>query len=286
MDWIAQSYFSGKKEIAQLAIKQGKKLFEESSPHHKIEVFETDFFGRVLKIDGWIMLTQKDEFVFHEIITHIPLLTLKTPRKMLVLGGGDCGILKQAVKYDSLTKITLCEVDPLIPDVAKRFFPFLSMSLMDPRVELIFKNPEIYIQDFQLAFDFIVFDQTKLEGASNAFFSVSFLKHIKRALSKEGVLVVPMESPWLKPAAVRTLFETLSEVFKNVELFTASNNSFPGGPLAWAYVTKGKASQDHFERDLAASLSKTTEYYNPSLQRAAFALPNFIKLLMGEKVPA
>ena len=172
-----------------------KKLFEATSEFQKLEIFDTVSLGRVLVLDGCFMLTDKDAFVYHEMLVHPALSVVPDARKVLIIGGGDGGAVTELVKYPTIAAITLCEIDPLVVSSCTEFFPEISAGLSDPRVTVINGDGAAYVREFQQEFDVVLVDSTDPVGPAAVLFETSFYNAVKRSLKKGGVMVCQSESP-------------------------------------------------------------------------------------------
>ena len=169
-----------------LAIKAGKVLFSEQSPFQKVEVFETDsMLGRVLTLDDLMMTTEGDEFHYHEMIAHIPMMHHKNPKSVLVIGGGDGGTVREVLKHKTVERVVLCEIDGMVIDACKKFLPTISCELDNPKVEILVQDAIEYIKDKKNEFDIVLIDSTDPLGPGEGLFTEEFYTNVKEALKEE-----------------------------------------------------------------------------------------------------
>ena len=178
-------------------------LYSGRSEFQDLKVYETKAYGRMLVLDDFVMLTESDEFVYHEMISHIPMAYSQNPKKVLVVGGGDGGTVRELAKYKDLEKIVLCEIDKKVVDVSREFFPGLTSALDDPRVEIVYKDAVEFIKSSKAHWDIILIDSTDPIGPGEGLFTGSFYKSVKEALTPNGIMVAQTESPWAKAEMLR-----------------------------------------------------------------------------------
>ncbi len=276
--WFVENY----DDKASLGLKIKQKIHEEQSPFQKIEVYETQFFGNLLTLDGLVMLTEKDEFIYHEMITHVPLCTLKNPERVLVVGGGDGGAIREILKHNSIKEAVLCEIDERVVRVCQKYFPGTSAMLEDERVTLAFEDGFKFLDKYENYFDLIITDSSDPVGPGVALFKEDYYRLVKKALKPEGIMVSQSESPWYYEDTMNSMTSAMAEVFEHVETYIAMVTLYPSG-----FWTITAASDKHtlhdFDHQRALEVSQTCKYYNPELHKGALALPNFVKKIVKNK---
>ncbi|MES2664310.1 MAG: polyamine aminopropyltransferase [Pseudomonadota bacterium] len=255
------------------------KLHEEQSPYQKLEIYQTKTFGNLMVIDDCIMLTQRDNFLYHEMISHPALLSHPHPKKVLIIGGGDCGTLREVLKHPSVTEAVQCDIDERVTRLAEKYFPELCESNNDPRAQLVFKDGVEWVQNqADESIDVVIIDSTDPVGFAEALFGPEFLSECYRILSPTGVLVQQSESPFLH---ADSWMGDLLNVLKDVGFDTIQPLSFPQPvyPSGWWSVTlAGKGLDVRLFRDTdSEDISETTQYYNAEIHQAALAIPQFLK---------
>lgn len=253
-----------------------KTLFYEKSPFQEVAVVETSRFGRMLLLDGVIQTTVADEFVYHEMITHVGLFTHPNPRRVLVIGGGDGGSIREIIRHKSVEKATLVEIDGKVIEASKKHLPEISCALDDPRVEVIVNDGIKYIKDNKNTFDMIIIDSTDPIGPATGLFSGDFYRDVHEALTPDGLFVAQTESPFYNADLIPRIIKDVSAIFPVTRLFTAFVPTYPGG--LWSF-TMGSKLHDPMVADIR-NFNMETKYYTPEVHKASFVLPPFVKKLV------
>ncbi|MFA5536716.1 MAG: polyamine aminopropyltransferase [Bacillota bacterium] len=249
-------------------------LHKEQSEFQDLMVIETEAFGRMLLLDGIIQTTIKDEFVYHEMITHVALNTLKNPKRALVVGGGDGGSIREIVKHSSIEKATLVEIDRRVVEVSKEYLPEISQGLQDPRVEIIFDDGIKHVAEHKNTYDLIVVDSTDPIGAAVGLFSKEFYASVYESLTEDGIFVAQTESPFFEEQLIRRVLNDVKSIFPIGRIFLANIPTYPSG--LWSF-TLGSKKYDPEKADESNFAHLSTRYYTPQIHKAAFVLPPFIK---------
>ncbi|MBW2040105.1 MAG: polyamine aminopropyltransferase [Deltaproteobacteria bacterium] len=254
-----------------------EKLASIRSKHQKIEVLQTKNHGRILLIDDFMMLTEDSEFVYHEMIVHVPLASHPLAKRALVIGGGDGGVVRELLKYRRLEKIVLVEIDEEVIRVCQQFFPEMSRSLSDPKVEVIIGDGVEYVKNAQEGLDIIIIDSTDPFGVAEPLISPEFYQACCTVLGEEGLLMQQVASPFFTP-------DTFVKVFHNMRqaLPIASPVLLPAPFYVSSDWSLGlaSASDRFFKKEIPSgywSPIPGLKYYNPEVHRASFALPNFVR---------
>ena len=264
-----------------IAIKAGKVLFSEQSPFQKVEVFESESdLGRVLTLDDLMMTTEGDEYHYHEMIAHIPMMQHPCPKSVLVIGGGDGGTIREVLKHDTVEHVVLCEIDGMVIDVCKKFLPTIACELDNPKVEILVQDAIEYIKDKKDMFDIILIDSTDPMGPGEGLFTDEFYTNVKNSLKKGGIMVAQSESPFAQKTSVQKMYVQLKKVFPNVATYTSNIPTYPGGYWAWAFCSVDVEPLKYFAQDRCEKIVKTCKIYNKDYHMARFALPNYLKELI------
>ena len=256
-------------------------LYSKQSPFQKVEVFDSGCaLGKVLTLDDLMMLTEGDEYHYHEMIAHIPMMEHNNPQNVLVIGGGDGGTVREVLKHDTVEKVTLCEIDKLVIDASKEFLPTVAGDLDNPKVEIVVEDAIEFIKNKTDEYDIILIDSTDPMGPGEGLFTEDFYNNIKKSLKKGGIMVAQSESPFAQSEAVKKMYVLLKKVFKNVATYTSNIPTYPGGYWAWAYCSDDVKPLENYCYDRAKKIIPTCKIYNEEYHRARFALPNYLKELL------
>jgi spermidine synthase len=262
-------------------IKVRERIFSGRSECQKIEIVDTYQFGRTLILEGSIQLTEKDEFTYHEMISHVPLFTHPNPERVLVIGGGDGGTIREVMKHSTVTRAKLVEIDPLVIEKSKQFLPFVSCEMENPRVEVIIQDGTQYIKSHKESFDIILIDSTDPVGPAVGLYQKEFFEDVHKALKNDGIMVAQSESPFFDQPIVRELFAILKPIFPIRKMYLAPVPSYPSG--LWSFVFCSKKYDPIVDNRCAdlRRLNLNTRYYNEAIHQAAFAIPHFIQELIA-----
>ncbi len=273
MPWFYEPY----NDISAIGIHITELRHHERSEFQDIKVYDTVGHGRLLLLDDMVMLTELDEFVYHELITHIPLCVHPAPREVLVIGGGDGGTVREVLKHPGVERVVLCEIDERVTRVCQQWIPKVAGRLDDPRVELVFSDAIDYVRTHHNTFDAALVDSSEPIGAAAGLFEASFFADLRRALRPGGVISAQTESPFYAADTVRSVFGELRGVFREVHGYIASIPTYPSGCWTFALASDERSPQ-HLDERRAAALR--CDYFNPAIGRAAFALPEFARRLV------
>ena len=252
-------------------------LHSSRSSFQKIEVVESLDFGRMLILDGVINLTERDEFVYHEMLAHVPLFSHPDPSAVLIVGGGDGGTAREAIKHEGIRRIQQVEIDKEVIAVSRRYFPSLSSSLDHPKVNVLLMDAVQYVRDIKEKFDIILIDSTDpVIEQSEGLFTVSFYRDCLNALTEQGILASQVGDISFDTGIVLGAFNKLKEVFPIVRIYLAPIPSYTLVPYSFAFCS----NVIHPERGLGLSRflkNFQSRYYNAQIHQAAFALPEQLR---------
>ncbi|KAI3720599.1 hypothetical protein L2E82_31588 [Cichorium intybus] len=268
------------------SLKVEKVLFKEKSEYQEVVVFESATYGKVLVLDGILQLTEKDECAYQEMIAHLPLCSIESPKNVLVVGGGDGGVLREIARHSSVDSIDICEIDKMVIDVSKKFFPELAVGFDDPRVHLHVADAVEFIRNTPRGkYDAIIVDSSDPVGPAQELVERPFFESIARALRPGGVLCNMAESMWLHTHLIQDMMTACHEIFKgSVHYAWASVPTYPSGVIGFILCsTVGppvdfKIPVNPIEKiEGALEHWRELRFYNSQMHRAAFALPSFVK---------
>jgi spermidine synthase len=259
------------------SLRYRRKLHEERSDFQTIEVYETEGFGNLMVIDGFTMLSSRENFLYHEMLAHPVLLTHPAPRRVCIIGGGDCGTLREVLKHADVEQVTQIDIDERVTRVAEQFFPELTASNEDPRATLLFADGIQWIADAQPAsLDVIIVDSTDPVGPAQGLFTADFYGDCYRALSDDGLLVQQSESPLYHLDIIATMREDLKRAeFNALQTLLFPQTIYPSG--WWSATMAGKARDMPAFRRIDAEALLDTRYYNADIHAAALAQPEFVR---------
>ena len=259
---------------AAMTYKIKETLITKKTEFQDLAIVDTYEFGRMLVLDGIVQTTIKDEYVYHEMISHIPLFTHPNPKKVLVVGGGDGGAIREVLKHPSVEKAVLCEIDGDVVTECKKFLPEISCALEDPRCEVFIGDGIKYVHEHKNEFDVIIVDSTDPFGAAEGLFGGSFYKEISECLTEDGIFIAQTETPFYLPDVVKRVYDDAKAVFPVTRLFMAAIPTYPSG--FWSF-TVGSKKHDPKVVDLSNSIDIDTKYYTKELHTACFVLPKFVE---------
>ncbi len=250
---------------------------KEKSAYQDICIMETEFYGRMLTLDGIVQTTEKDEFTYHEMLVHVPLVAHPNPESVLVIGGGDGGSIREILRHPSVKKATLVEIDEKVTAAAREYLPTLSSALSDPRVEMQFTDGIKFVAEHREAFDVIIVDSTDPIGAAVGLFKRDFYRNVYEALRPDGIFSAQTESPFIMPDVIRSVYADVSSVFPICKLYLGTVPTYPG--VLWSF-TVGSKQYDPALPDRSRAERVTGRYYNYDIHKSAFSLPTFVQELV------
>jgi len=263
---------------AAISLKIRDKVHDEQSPYQRIEIYETETFGTLMTLDGLVMVTDRDNFIYHEMMSHPALFTHPSPKRVLIIGGGDCGTLHEVLKHNGVELAEQVELDERVTRVAEKFFPTLCESNGDPRARLQFADGIKWVADAAPgSYDVIIVDSTDPVGPAAGLFSETFYRNCLKALNGNGVLVGQSESPLFHAELIYSVRKALRSVgFDDVATLNFPQCTYPSGWWSATLACK-KATTAQFRESDAAGKPLSTRYYNPAIHRAALATPQFLR---------
>lgn len=261
-----------------------KILFEDKTPHQHLVIFENEWFGRVMALDGIIQTTEKDEFIYHEMLTHVPVLAHGNIRSALVIGGGDGGTLRELTKHRSIEKITLVEIDQSVIDTCRKLLPKHSNGAFDDhRLTLVIDDGMNFIRNTVQNFDLIISDCTDPTGPGEVLFSTAFYQACKERLEVSGVFVAQNGVPFFQPEELITSSRKLRALYADSCFYGVAVPTYVGGLMTLAWATENPALRKDPTEELTKRYQSSdieSRYYSPETHRSAFILPGYINNLI------
>jgi spermidine synthase len=257
-------------------------LFGGRTKYQDIAVLQSPEYGRVLLLDGLVMLTERDEFVYHEMIAHVPLLSHPNPRKVLIIGGGDGGTVREVLKHPSIEHIDLVEIDEMVIEKCREYFPSVSQGLDSPKVTIHVTDGIEFVRNAQADYDVVIIDSSDPIGPGEGLFVESFYQNVSQILKTNGLMVAQSESPFLHEQIIGPMYQRLNKVFPVSNMYLAFIPTYPAGCWSFAWCSKGGVTTplDHLDTRRYEELQPVLKYYNPQVHRSSFNLPNFIREML------
>ncbi|MDF2502445.1 MAG: speE [Anaerosporomusa subterranea] len=256
-----------------------KTLFAGQSDFQKVSVVDSEQFGRMLTLDGVFQTSVFDEYIYHEMIAHVPLYTHPNPKRVLVIGGGDGGSVREAVRHDSVESVEMVEIDGMVVDVCKQYLPEISAALIQnhPKLTLKIGDGIAHMRDAENHYDVIIVDCSDPIGPGEGLFTRGFFQDVHKALKADGLFVQQTESPFYHQSLIRKLHHDISGIFPITRLYLAQIPLYPGGTHSF---TIGSKQYDPMTAP-SRKPSFDTRYYNENIQKSAFVLPNMVRELLA-----
>ncbi len=266
----------------KLSIKVDKQLYSGQSDFQRIDVFESEEFGRFLTLDGYMMLTEKDEFIYHEMIVHVPMAVNPDVKNVLVIGAGDGGVIRELVRYDTIENIDMVEIDEQVVEVCKKYLPKTACAFDDKRVHLFIQDGLKYIRKCENQYDLIIVDSTDPFGPGEGLFTKEFYGNCYKALNESGIMVNQHESPFYHDDAIamQRAHKRIVESFPISKVYQVHIPTYPSGHWLFGFASKKFHPIKDMDEARWNALGLATRYYNSELHRGAFALPNYVEDLL------
>lgn len=252
-------------------------VYQERTKYQDLSIIETFQYGRLLALDGILMTTERDEFFYHEMITHVAMNTHPDPQEVLVIGGGDGGTVREVLKHPSVSRVTLAEIDGRVVEAAKEYLPSIACGLSDPRVEIKITDGIIYAREHPNQFDVVIIDSPDPVGPAVGLFGREFYQSVFKALKSNGIMVAQTESPITERELIRKVWKNLQDLFPMTRLYLGIVPTYPGGLFSYTLASKGP---DPLAVPAESFIPVETKYYTPEIHKAAFILPPFVEELV------
>jgi spermidine synthase len=281
MDLWFSEYHS---ENVRFSIRVDKQLYSSQSEFQHIDVFSSPDFGRFLILDGYMMFTEKDEFIYHEMITHVPMAVHPKVERVLIIGAGDGGTARELTRYATVKHIDVVEIDPQVVAVCREFFPAMTKSFDDPRVHIHYEDGLRYIRRVKDEYDLIIVDSTDPFGPGEGLFTKEFYGNCFKALKEDGIMVNQHESAFYSndAMAVKRAHKRIVQSFSICLAYQAHIPTYPSGHWLFGFSTKKYHPLHDFKGAAWKALGIKTRYYNTQLHVGAFALPNYVEDILKE----
>lgn len=268
----------------KFSIKVERQLYSLQSDYQRIDVFESKEFGRFLTLDGYMMLTEKDEFIYHEMITHVPMAVHPGVKNVLVIGAGDGGVIRELTRYSSIEHIDMVEIDPLVVEVCRKYLPQTACCLDDKRLTIIYEDGLRFIRLKEDAYDLIIVDSTDPFGPGEGLFTKEFYGNCYKALHEDGIMVNQHESPFYEEdaRACQRAHKRIVESFPVSRVYQVHIPTYPSGHWLFGFASKKYHPVHDFRPVEWNMLGLTTRYYTSRIHTGAFALPAYVEELLKD----
>jgi spermidine synthase len=278
--WTVESLYDDRAQ----ALRETRVLYDSETDHQRLRLFENPTYGRVLTLDGVVQVTEGDEFIYHEMMAHVPILAHGAAKRVLIVGGGDGDMAREVLRHRSVEHVTMVEIDAGVVEFSKKFLPGISAGAFDdPRLNLVIADGAAFMRDSADSFDVIISDSTDPIGPGEVLFTNSFYGHVKRRLAPEGIFVTQNGVPFQQPDELRQTLRVFRTLWIDATCYLATVPTYAGGPMAFGWATDSevrRVTQEVLEGRFAAA-GIETRYYTPEVHKAAFALPGYVDRLAG-----
>lgn len=271
-------------ENVRFSVKVDKQLLSKQTDFQRIDVFQSPEFGKFFSLDGYIMITEKDEFIYHDMIVHVPMAVNPDIKRVLVIGAGDGGSIRELCRYATIEHIDMVEIDEDVVEVCKQYFPTTASSFGDPRVSLYFEDGLKFVRSKRNEYDLILVDSTDPIGPGEGLFTREFYGNCYNALSDTGILVNQHESPYytFNAVAMQRAHRRIREKFPIAKVYQAHIPTYPSGYWLFGFASKKFDPIKDLDAGKWDALNLKTRYYNTELHVGCFALPNYVKELLKD----
>ncbi|MCT4583562.1 MAG: polyamine aminopropyltransferase [Peptostreptococcaceae bacterium] len=278
-------YYENHQDTVTFGIKVDKHLYTNKSDFQQIDIFENDVFGKFMTLDGLMMVTEKDEFIYHDMITHIPLAVNPNIKRVLVIGGGDGGTVRELTRYKHITKIDMVEIDELVVKASIEHLPITSCKLDDKRVNLYYQDGLEFVKGKENEYDLILVDSTDPIGPGEGLFTREFYRDCYKALSEDGILINQNESPYYESYRheMKRANEKIKEVFDIVNVYQFHMPTYPSGHWLFGFASKTYHPIKDLKKDIWENFGIKTKYYNTDIHVGSFMLPTYVKELLEDE---
>lgn len=278
-------YTENHTDDVRFSIKVDRHLVSQQSEFQRIDVFESKEFGRILTLDGYLMVTEKDEYIYHEMITHIPMATNPDIKNVLVIGAGDGGTVRELTRYDCIEHIDMVEIDKMVVDVCKEFIPQTACKLDDPRVHIYYEDGLRFVRSSDEGkYDLIIVDSTDPFGVGEGLFTTEFYGNCFKALTDDGILINQHESTFYSQysEAMKKAHSKIKKFFSTALVYQAHIPTYPSGHWLFGFASKKFDPRTDLHDEWWNNLGLKTRYYNTILHKGCFAIPNNVRDCLRE----
>ena len=276
-EWSEEALHDG----LRIKIRIDKLLFDSKTEHQRLQLFESKAFGRVLTLDSVVQTTESDEFIYHEMMAHLPILAHGKAKHVLIIGGGDGGMAEEVLKHKSVERVTMVEIDAGVVEFSKQYLPNICKDAFDdPRLNLVIADGAKFVAETDERFDVAIIDSTDPIGPAEVLFTEAFYGNVKRCLNEGGIVATQNGVPFLQGDELTSTLAAFRKLFRDPTCYLATVPTYVGGPMAFGWGTDDASLRQVTEETLAERFKAAgieTRYYTPAVHKAAFALPPYIQ---------
>lgn len=270
---LMQDWFLEDDSPLSIAFKIKSKIYSSQTKYQKLEILDSEVMGKIMLLDNKVMITEKDEFYYHETIAHVSLSIHPCPKKVMVIGGGDGGTVREVVKYKIIDEVELIEIDEEVINASKKYFPSVASELENPKLKIKVNDAIEYIKKVEeKSYDVILCDSTDPEGFASGLISKGFYKYTSKVLRKAGIYICQSGCPILQEKEFETSLENMRQAFKYTDVVISIVPTYPGS--LWAFLI---ASNEPIDKKIKNLPSSKTKYWNPDLHEKLFCKPTWLK---------
>lgn len=276
--WFTEDHTSD----VRFSMKVNEHLYTKQSEFQRIDIFDTKEFGRVLTLDGFLMVTEKDEFIYHDMITHVAMATNPKIKKVLVIGAGDGGTIRELLRYSTIEHIDMVEIDKEVVLACEKYIPQTACKLRNPKVHMYFEDGLRFVRKIENEYDLIIVDSTDPFGPGEGLFTKEFYGNCYRALKEDGILINQHESMYYTSyeQAMKRAHDRIKSTFEIARVFQAHIPTYPSGHWLFGFASKKYCPIKDFNKEAWEQLGIKTKYYNTELHVGAFAIPTYVKEIL------
>ena len=278
--WFTENH----SDSVRFSIRVDKQLYSEQSEYQRIDVFQSLEFGRLLALDGYVMITQKDEFIYHDMIVHVPMAVKKDIKNVLVIGAGDGGTVRELCRYSTIEHIDLVEIDKKVVEVCEEYFPEMTVSMHDPRLDIHFTDGLRFVRRKQGEYDLIIVDSTDPFGPGEGLFTREFYGNCYKALKEDGIMVNQHESPFYAEdaEACKRAHKRIVESFPISRVYQAHIPTYPSGHWLFGFASKKYHPLKNLDETRWNLRGLDFRYYTTTLHKGAFYLPAYVEEMLED----
>ena len=276
MPWVTEAW-----ESVETRYRIKSVLYEQKTDFQHMMLVDSHAYGKMLLLDGFVQTTERDEFFYHEMMAHVPVLAHPNPENVLIIGGGDGGVLREVLKHSGVKKATVVEIDPAVVDFSKKFLPGISSGAFDdPRTRLVFEDGARFVKNTQNRYDVVIVDSSDPVGPAQILFSAGFYRNLAGIMNPEGIMTRQTGSLQMQPGEQKQAGDLLKVLFTHVAFYVFTVPTYIGGLFSTVFCSNAVDPETPEYEDLNKKVTDTgltTRYYNAGIHKGAFHIPSFFR---------